>query len=111
MTSIPAFKSLIAPNIFDAYANPNLLLYLVASNLLSPATWELSEKIKRGGPWLAAALSAQAVDVTEIQKVIDQSFQHLHAGQVVQLYGEIDVAEERRGWVIHVSTPPCDTSF
>ena len=47
MSFRPTAQALIAPNIFDAYANPNLLLYLVAGNLLSPATWDLSSKIQQ----------------------------------------------------------------
>lgn len=49
MTSMLAFKSLVTPNIFDAYATPNLLLYLVASNLLS---------VRTGSRWFDAALGA-----------------------------------------------------
>lgn len=96
MSSLPP-QALVAPNIFDAYANPNLLLYLVASNLLSPATWDLSRKILRraqeaeeGGAPAARAL------IREIQTVIDRNFRHLHAAEVVKMYGELDVSEERK---------------
>ncbi len=96
MISTPRFKSLVAPNIFDAYADPNLLLYLVASNLLSPATWELSQKIQ--GRVAQEAETGQPSSrslIAEIQKLLDRNFQHLHVAQVVDLYGEIDLAEER----------------
>ncbi|MDE1570101.1 hypothetical protein [Aquabacter sediminis] len=96
MTSMLAFKSLVTPNIFDAYANPNLLLYLVASNLLSPATWELSEKIQqRALKACAAEGGASRSSIGEIQKVLDRSFRHLHVMQVAELYGELDLADER----------------
>lgn len=95
MASRPSFKSLVAPNIFDAYANPNLLLYLVASNLLSPATWDLSEKIRsRVSNSSPAENPAARLLIEEVQKVLDRNFQHLHVAQVVQLYGELDLAEE-----------------
>lgn len=96
MASRPSFNSLVAPNIFDAYANPNLLLYLVASNLLSPATWDLSEKIRgRVSKSSAAENPSARLLIEEVQKVLDRNFQHLHVAQVVQLYGELDLAEER----------------
>ncbi|MCX5515514.1 hypothetical protein C3941_07320 [Kaistia algarum] len=96
MTSTPHFKSLVAPNIFDAYADPNLLLYLVASNLLSPATWDLSDKIqKRAAEAVGTGEPSSRSLVGEIQKILDRNFQHLHVAQVAELYGEIDIAQER----------------
>lgn len=96
MATRPSFKSLVAPNIFDAYANPNLLLYLVASNLLSPATWELSEKIRnRVSKSNLAENPSDRLLIAEVQKVLDRNFHHLHVAQVVHLYGELDLAEER----------------
>lgn len=96
MTSSQRFKSLIAPNIFDACVNPNLLLYLVASNLLSPAIWDLSDKIRRRASERGeAGKSSSRLLIEEIQKVLDRNLQHLHVAQVVQLYGELDVAEEK----------------
>lgn len=96
-------QALVTPNIFDAYASPNLLLYLVAGNLLSSATWDLSAKILRrahkdtqeGSP------SARRL-VTEIQTVIDRNFRHLHAADVVGIYGELDlmVQKERLGQIV-----------
>lgn len=90
-------QALVAPNIFDAYANPNLLLYLVVSNLLSPATWDLSRKILRRAQEAegSGAPAAQTL-IREIQTVIDRNFRHLQASEVVEIYGELDVSEERR---------------
>lgn len=96
MSSLPP-QALIAPNIFDAYANPNLLLYLVASNLLSPATWELSGKIlRRAQEATGGGAPSASTLILEIQTVIDRNFRHLHAAEVVKIYGELDVSEERR---------------
>lgn len=96
MSLRPTAQALIAPNIFDAYANPNLLLYLVAGNLLSPATWDLSSKIQQR---VLAAIGDQEPGarllVREIQNVIDRNFRHLHAAEVVRLYGEIDIDEQK----------------
>lgn len=89
--------SLVAPNIFDAHANANLLLYLVFSNLLSPATWEFSERIKQrmscsaGGGGSPCRLAA-----AEIQQFINRNFQHLHAADVARLHGELQISAERQ---------------
>lgn len=100
MISQPSFTSLVAPNIFDAYANPNLLLYLVASNLLSPATWELSEKIQARAAKSAETAEAGAPSgrllIEEIQRLLDRSFKHLHVTQVAELYGAFDLSSERQ---------------
>jgi hypothetical protein len=97
MSFRPTAQSLIAPNIFDAYANPNLLLYLIAGNLLSPATWDLSSKIQQRA--LAAVgdnVPTPRLLVKEIQNVIDRNFRHLHTAEVVRLYGEIEIEAEER---------------
>lgn len=97
MSFRPTAQSLIAPNIFDAYANPNLLLYLIAGNLLSPATWDLSSKIQQRA--LAAVgdnVPTPRLLVKEIQNVIDRNFRHLHTAEVVRLYGEIEIEAEKR---------------
>ncbi|QTL03167.1 hypothetical protein J5J86_20810 [Aquabacter sp. L1I39] len=96
MASKQGFKTLVAPNIFDAYVNPNLLLYLVASNLLSASTWEFAEKI-RARVANANGGGARPIrrSIEEIQKVLDRSFRHLHVTQVAELYGELDLAAER----------------
>lgn len=89
-------QALIAPNIFDAYAEPNLLLYLVASNLLSKGTWDLSAKIQRRAQESSrGSLPSARCLVAEIQTVIDRNFRHLHAAEVVDIYGEIHLAAER----------------
>lgn len=95
MSALPS-QALVAPNIFDAYANPNLLLYLVASNLLSPATWDLSAKIqRRARDGSGGELPSPRRLVAEIQTVIDRNFRHLHAAEVVDVYGELDLTAER----------------
>lgn len=89
--------SLVAPNIFDAHANPNLLLYLVFSNLLSPATWAFSARIRqRASDDEAAKGVSGRLAANEIQNFINRNFQHLHAADVSQLYGELDLSAEKQ---------------
>ena len=88
-------QALVAPNIFDAYANANLLLYLVAGNLLSPATWDLSRKIQRRVQDECGTDQPPArALVKEVQTIIDRSFRHLHASEVAEIYGELSLASE-----------------
>lgn len=96
MTASGFAASLVAPNIFDAFANQNLLLYLVMSNLLSPATWEYSDRIRQraGAGSEGAAPSARSL-IREIQGFLNRNFQHLHTHDVARLYGELDVNAER----------------
>ena len=88
MTSLSA-QALIAPNIFDAHANSNLLLYLVASNLLSPETLDLARKIQSRAQDASEDGQPTARHmVKQIQTVIDRNFRHLHASEVSAIYGE-----------------------
>lgn len=88
--------SLVAPNIFDAYADQNLLLYLVMSNLLSPATWDFSARISARAEAAGDrdAPSSRAL-IGEIQRFLNRNFQHLHNQDVARLYGELDIAAEK----------------
>lgn len=96
MTAHRLAASLVAPNIFDAYADQNLLLYLVMSNLLSPATWDFSAKIleRARGSSDGEAPSSRAL-IGEIQGFLNRNFQHLHTRDVARLYGELDISAEK----------------
>jgi hypothetical protein len=86
----------VAPNIFDAYANPNILLYLVLGNLLSSDLWRLSEKIQNRVLTDSGRTSLDpSTIVRAIQEQINRSFTHLHIAQVKQVYGELDLVAER----------------
>lgn len=96
MTARRMPSSLAAPNVFDAYVNQNLLLYLVLSNLLSPATWEFSGRIReRARQHGGGAEPSDRLLIEEIQGFIDHNFQHLHTQDVARLYGELDIAAEK----------------
>ena len=88
-------SSLVAPNIFDFYANPNLVLSLVLGNLLSRSLWEWSAKLHR------KLLESHPLDgirpawvIRSIQEQINKNFMHLHMGDVPNLYGELMLSDE-----------------
>jgi len=96
MTSESLLLRAVAPNIFDAYANPNILLYLVLGNLLSSDLWRLSEKIYNRVLTDSGQTSLEpSTLVRAIQEQINRSFTHLHIAQVKQVYGELDLVAER----------------
>ncbi len=91
----------IAPNIFEAYLNPDLLLSLVLGNLLSSRLWDLSARITQklknnqqttGGT--SEAQPAQLAFIRAIQKEIDRNFTHLHQSEVSAIYGELSLTNE-----------------
>jgi hypothetical protein len=86
----------VAPNIFDAYANPNILLYLVLGNLLTTNIWHLSEKIQqRVLNESGQVVTDASILIKAIQQQINRSFTHLHTSEVKNIYGELDLDAER----------------
>ena len=77
----------ISPNIFDVYANPEIVYPLVLANLLSERIWSLSSKLSPG--------STLDLRLRGYQTVIDRYFTHLTTGQVAKQDGFLDVARER----------------
>lgn len=92
------------PNIFDAHVFPDLLLPLVLGNLLSEDLWEFSARIQARLAGGAQATTAKVGDDTgalppvlrAIQLQIDRHFEHLSCRRVGDVYGLLDLDEERR---------------
>ena len=96
MTAHRFAASLAAPNIFDAFAHQNLLLYLVMGNLLSPATWECSGRIgQRVRDGSGGGSPSSRSLIRESQSFLNRNFQHLHPHDVMRIYGELDIAAEK----------------
>jgi hypothetical protein len=92
----------IAPNIFDAYLNPSLLLPLVLGNLLSPKLWALNAKLIKRLKNTPPPSEDQAQNtagpmayIRAIQREIDRNFTHLQQNQLMEIYGELDLTEEK----------------
>jgi hypothetical protein len=95
----PAFIArAVKPNIFDGAADTELILPLVLANLASPRLWALAEKLKArladfpddGDPrGVSSFLRATA-------KQIDRDCKHVHAAEVSALFGDLNLAHEKR---------------
>ena len=96
MTSESFAQKAVAPNIFDAYTHPNILLYLVLGNLLSAELWHLSEKIQKRVMTECGQVAVEpSTLIKAIQLQINRSFTHLHISEVKKVYGELDLDAER----------------
>jgi len=91
----------IAPNIFDAHQNPDLLLSLVLGNLLSSRLWGLSARItqklqitQQSAAAASAPLPEPITVIRAIQREIDRSFTHLHQTDVNEIYGALNLTDE-----------------
>lgn len=99
----------IAPNIFDGFADTQLLLPLVLGNLLSKKLWDLNARIQAKIAIDESQASANEDPLNEdpknedplqfiraIQKQLDRQFKHLHPNEVAEIYGEINLSDESR---------------
>lgn len=78
-------SQVVAPNLFDAVAVPDVLLPLVMANAMSPRLWRLARRVgDRPDPLTAA------------REVIDASFTHVTPERVAEVAGLLDLDEERR---------------
>jgi len=83
-TEIVHMDRAVRPNIFDVYAEPDLVWAIVLANLMSPFLWDLSEKVQARGE---AHL--------DINRYIDAHFTHVLAREVAEQIGVLDLAAER----------------
>ena len=91
----------IAPNIFDAFLDTQLLLPLILGHLLSPSLWDFNKRIQK---LLTSTEQTQSVDpvlyedpllaVKAIQHVLNRHFKHLHQNELAEIYGELNLADE-----------------
>lgn len=77
-------SQVVAPDLFDAIAEPDVLLPLVLANAMSPRLWRLGRKVAGAPDPLEAA-----------RKAVDTSFTHADPEHVARLSGVIDLNAER----------------
>ncbi|WP_328361754.1 hypothetical protein OG976_10920 [Mycobacterium sp. NBC_00419] len=77
-------SQLVAPNMFDAIAEPDVLLPLVMANAMSPRLWRLGRKVAAAPDPLEAA-----------RRVVDTSFTHALPDRVAEVSGVLDLDAER----------------
>lgn len=78
-------SQVVAPDLFDAMAEPDTLLPLVMANAMSPRLWRLGRKVSGAPDPLEAA-----------RRVVDSSFTHALPGDVALVSGLLDLDAERR---------------
>ena len=78
-------SQVVAPDLFDAMAEPDILLPLVMANAMSPRLWRLGRKVAGTPDPLEAA-----------RRVVDSSFTHALPDQVAAVSGLLDLDAERR---------------
>ena len=94
-------SQVILPTIFDAYAQPDIMLPLVLANLLSSRLWELcAAALERAAqarpttPGDGAASDDLPPALRQAQAQIDHHFEHLTPIGTAEIFGEIDLDEE-----------------
>lgn len=78
-------SQVVAPDLFDAIAEPDVMLPLVMANAMSPRLWRLGRRVAGADDPLEAA-----------RKVVDTAFTHALPDQVAHMAGYLDLDEERR---------------
>lgn len=77
-------SQIVAPDLFDAIAEPDTLLPLVMANAMSPRLWRLGRKVPRAADPLEAA-----------RRVVDSAFAHASPERVAEVSGYLDLDAER----------------
>lgn len=75
----------VAPDLFDAIADPTVLLPLVMANAMSPRLWRMGRR-----------MAASADPLEHARRLVDTSFTHMQPERMAELDGYIDLDAERR---------------
>jgi hypothetical protein len=81
----------VAPNLFDAVLDPELIFSLVLANLMSPRLWDLRERLLQSPD---PAQHTSEGTIQRIQHVIDRRFEHIPPPRVVDMNGVLDLDTE-----------------
>ncbi len=81
----------VAPNLFDAIVDPELVFSLVLANLMSPRLWDLRARVLVSAD--AATPTAQGM-IPQVQQMIDHHFEHVLPSQVAEMNGVLDLDAE-----------------
>jgi hypothetical protein len=81
----------VAPNLFDAILDPELIFALVLANLMSPRLWELRARLPQSsGP----GEPIFSDNIQRIQQLIDHHFEHLTPARIAEMNGVLDLDRE-----------------
>lgn len=78
-------SQVVAPDLFDAIAQPGVLLPLVMANAMSPRLWRMGRKVASAPDPLEAA-----------RRAVDTSFTHMQPEHMAEVGGYLDLDDERR---------------
>ena len=87
----------VRPSLFDVACQPELLIALTFANIMSPALWELRQKIYerlRDNPTAPDCSQGEAV-MRAIHDYVNRKFYSPTPAEVLQSWGTLDLNEER----------------
>ena len=91
-------------SLFDAVCNPDLMIGIVLSNLMSPALWEFRKRIEEKTSDTSSRDHQHAI-MEELAHYVNGHFFHVLPQAVGDIWGlveiEAEAASERRGPVLH----------
>jgi hypothetical protein len=81
----------VAPNLFDAAADPDVVFPLVLANLMSPRLWDLRDRLSgSAGP----AQVLRDGTIRPVQQYVDHHFEHVTPDLVAGMNGVLDLDAE-----------------
>lgn len=89
-TMAEALERAVAPNLFDALADPDLVRVLLAANLMSDRLWDLAGRLE------IAEDGAGLLEPQRIQRAIDRHFTHVTTERMAEMNGVLDLELEDR---------------
>jgi hypothetical protein len=81
----------VAPNLFDAAADPDVVFPLVLANLMSPRLWELRDRLSGSGEPARVLCDGT---IRPIQQFVDHHFEHVTPDLVAEMNGVLDLDAE-----------------
>jgi hypothetical protein len=88
-------SQVVLPSLFDAFAQPDVLLPLLLANLLSPHLRDLGARAVEDAGTAGATPDDDLPPVLRrLQREIDGHFEHLTPLRTAEVFGEIDLDEE-----------------
>jgi hypothetical protein len=81
----------VAPNLFDAAADPEVVFPLVFANLMSSRLWELGDRLSGSADPIRALCDGT---IRPIQQYVDHHFEHVTPDLVAEMNGVLDLDAE-----------------
>jgi hypothetical protein len=85
----------VAPNLFDAAADPEVIFPLVLANLMSPRLWELRDQLSGSADPIRALCDCT---IRPIQQYVDHHFEHVTPDLVAEMMACSTSTPRRNDW-------------